>query len=203
MQRIIRSRLGISSRMDSPDRRFQEEILIPIALKDSSARKVLYVGVAWYTFHYYKTFFHNMQLTTLDISQEQAVYGAKDHVVGDLETAALISRAPFDIIFFLGVLNYGINDTQAFRSALISLDRLLSENACCYLTVEEDISGGKPSSITSDTMLEIARSMNFHAIPISEWFKIINGRARTRFYVMARSSQPAAQVLSRFSSLNQ
>lgn len=201
-QRILRSRLGIRSRMNSPDRRFQEDILFKTALADPNTHKVLYVGVAWYTFHYYKTFFRNAELTTLDCSSEQAIFGAKNHVIGGLDSPELASYGPFDTIFLLGVLNYGINDIHTFHAALVDLDRHLTGNACCYLTVEEDISGEKPASIRSDTMLETAHAMNFQVAPISEWFEIIGRRARTRFFVMARTPQVITQVLSRFSFQN-
>ena len=202
LQRVVRSRLGVASRMNSPDRLFQENVLIPAVLKGLNAGNVLYVGVSWYTYHYYKHLFQGIELTTLDTSGEQAVFGSRNHIIGDLSEPTLGTHAPFDAIFLLGILNYGIDDAGAFRAALVDIDRLLAKDACCYLTVEEDLAGGKPGSIRSDEMISVAESRRYCVMPISQWFSIIGGKARTRFYVMSKNPQKTAAAQSKFPLLD-
>lgn len=189
-QRIARSRLGIGSNLNSPDRLFQENMLIPNALKSGDILNVLYVGVSWYTYRYYKTLFRKTNLTTIDILREQAVYGSKRHITGGLDSPGLASYAPFDVIFLLGILNYGINDPEALRRAMTHIDHLLAENGCCYLTVEEATrNAATPTTINSSDAVRIVESTKYRITPISNWIEMTSGYARTRFFVMGRTSE--------------
>lgn len=199
-QRIIRSRLGSGSKLDSPDRHFQEVILIPTALNGDNTGKVLYTGVSWYTYHYYKTLFKSVDLTTVDISSEQAVYGSKKHVIGDLAAPELTAHGPFDVIFLLGVLNYGINDAGTLRQTLKSLDRYLTADGCCYLTVEEQRSESRNCEFDAASVVRIFESMNYYIQPISDWFNITGGNAIARFFVASKSRQTLEAAQSRFAN---
>jgi len=198
LQRVIRSRLGVGSTLNSPDRVFQEHTLIPEVLEDESICNVLYVGVAWYTYHYYRKFFRNINLTTLDISRDQAVFGCRTHVTGELDSPDLIPHALFDTIFLFGVLNYGINDENAFNTALTHIDRLMTKTGCCYLTVEERM---EPANITisSKDMVRVAEAMQYHIVPISDWFEIVGGQAKTRFFVLSKSPASVISAQKKFS----
>lgn len=187
ISRVVRSRLGIGSRLDTPDRAFQERSLIPEALQRGAARKVLYVGVSWYTYHYYKRLFRNVRLTTLDIAPEQAVYGARDHIVGTLDNPDLALRAPFEVIFLLGVVNYGIDTPEQLKKSLEQTARLLGSGGACYMTVEESIVGGA-APLDEKTVAAMARSLNWVIEPLSDWFPLPGGKSRTRFYRLVLAS---------------
>lgn len=184
--RIIRSRLGIKSKLISPDRSFQEDVLLPRMMEQWRGDKVLYVGVAWYTYHYWRRYFRGIRLTTLDISPEQAVFGAKDHVVGGLSAPMLAARAPFDMILMPGVLGYGINSDADLREALACIHNLLRLDGNCFVTVEEPLVRERPATINADEMVATSRECDFDAQPVSDWFTLTNGVARTRYYSLAR-----------------
>jgi SAM-dependent methyltransferase len=182
-QRIVRSRLGIASTIESPDRAFQESVAIPRAAAAAKGGGVLYVGVSWYTYKYWRRYFKGVRLTTLDIDPGQAVYGARDHVVGDLDASLLGARPSFDVILLLGILGYGINDRAGIMRAMTSISRLLKTDGICLLTVEE---GGRAAELDSGTVARIARESGFALAPISEWYCIAQSAFRTRYYVLGR-----------------
>ena len=186
LQRIVRSRLGIGSKQYSPDRRFQEDILLPRVVEQWRGGKVLYVGVAWYTYHYWRRYFRGVRLTTLDVLPEQAAFGSKGHIVGGLSSTALADLAPFDLILMPGVLGYGINSDADLRGALACIHNLLRLNGSCFVTVEEPLVREHPTTINADEMMTASRECGFDAQPVSDWFTITSGVARTRYYSLAR-----------------
>ena len=60
--------------------RLEREILPWVAAHFS---RILFVGTASYTYHYEKLF-RRGQYTTIDLHPSTAVWGARDHIVGDL-----------------------------------------------------------------------------------------------------------------------
>jgi hypothetical protein len=60
----IRQRLGMSTPLETKDRRILEESIFPFYCDDSSFKRILFVGCAIFTFHYQANFFAEKEYWT-------------------------------------------------------------------------------------------------------------------------------------------
>lgn len=112
----------------SPERLFFEQVIIP-AFGMYGVKRVLFVGVAPYTWHYGRLFRRqDIELWTIDVRPDAAVWGARNrHIVGDISNSGkVLSGGGFDLVIMMGIIGYGLNDVRQVRCALEQTSALLS-----------------------------------------------------------------------------
>lgn len=200
LKRILYSRLGYNSKLVSPDRVFQEATLFPKALENKDNPEVLYVGVSWYTYHYYKKYLSKTNLVTLDILPEQAVFGCKNHLVGGLDHPDLLQHKKFDLIFMIGVLGYGVNDFSLLKEVMVNVDKIMKASGCCYLTIEVPSHSNDKVNLDVEGVTRFVESMGCLIYPVSEWMEMLGDHGKNRYFVMARSKALLEIEVDKFSN---
>jgi len=116
--RVIRKRFGLPVPMDTEDRRVLEQVIFPFYRSDASIKTVLFVGCDWYTRHYGKYFFADVDYWTIEYAPEKRKFGAPQHVVGPLESLAThFPAGKFDLILCNGVYGWGLDGREQIDSA--------------------------------------------------------------------------------------
>jgi hypothetical protein len=110
---VVRKRLGLSTPLDTADRRILEESIFPYYCSRPGFKKILFVGCAIFTSHYQRKFFADKEFWTIDPGADHAKFGSTNHVIAALEDASKhFSSGYFDVIFCNGVYGWGL-DTLA------------------------------------------------------------------------------------------
>lgn len=122
----LRNLLGIAARMDSPDRVLLEQRILPAYARRPEIRRVLFIGVDWYTMHYRRYFAAATDFRTLDVDPRQARFGARRHIC---DAAQHVDRhfAPgsLDLVICNGVFGWGLDAADATREAFAACLRCL------------------------------------------------------------------------------
>lgn len=111
--------------LETPDRDILEKIIFPEICKDSTNKKILFVGCEWYTSHY-KKFFINHDFWTIDFNKSVARFGSDNHIIDRLENLDMhFPDGCFDIIICNGILGFGtdspVNTKIAFDKCFASM----------------------------------------------------------------------------------
>jgi SAM-dependent methyltransferase len=113
----IRQRLGLSTPLETEDRRILEESIFPYYCEDPTFKKILFVGCAIFTAHYQEKFFKGKEFWTIEPHAYQSKFGSTHHIIAPLEDAAKhFAAGYFDVIFCNGVYGWGL-DTLAHGEA--------------------------------------------------------------------------------------
>jgi SAM-dependent methyltransferase len=116
--RVVRKRFGLPVPMDTEDRRVLEQIIFPFYLASRDVKCVLFVGCDWYTRHYQRFYFPNVDYWTIEPATERRKFGAKQHIVAPLEElSAHFPVEMFDLIVCNGVYGWGLNSRDQCESA--------------------------------------------------------------------------------------
>jgi len=93
-------------------------------------KRVLWVGCAEYTKDYpRKIEKNNNELWTIDIDPKVAEYGAKKHIIGNIANAdKYFEKEFFDIIFFIGLFGYGLDEKKDAEKAMKSCYKILKKD---------------------------------------------------------------------------
>jgi SAM-dependent methyltransferase len=101
----------------SEDRGILECLIIPYYQLSGEHNVLWFVGIDWYT-QGYNRMFSRKTFTTLDVNPAQSRYGAQRHFV---DTALNLDRyAPvnsIDVIFFNGIIGWGLNSREEAEKA--------------------------------------------------------------------------------------
>lgn len=136
-------------RYTPPDRRLLRRQILPALAADHANRRILSVGVAWYTQDYGDAF-PDKTFVTMDIDPSRAPFGGRDHVVGDLRDLELHFDAsrPFDVILMNGVIGYGLDNADDIDRGLRASAARLRERGMLVIGVNEE----KPTHIDPSTV---------------------------------------------------
>jgi len=103
--------LGRNNHLHTEDRRVLEYVIFPYFLESDKYHNVLFVGCQWYTRNYNKRFEPKHNFWTIEPSQSESKYGAKQHVIDSLENLGCHFRnGNFDVIFCNGVIGFGLDN---------------------------------------------------------------------------------------------
>jgi len=118
-------RFGIDVRKTRADRKLLERVIFPEILRTSEYKRILFVGCAWYTLHYPKIF-HGRDFITMEISPNEAKYGAATHIVDSCENIANhFQPNTLDVVVFNGVYGCGLNELNAINKTLAAIHQSL------------------------------------------------------------------------------
>jgi SAM-dependent methyltransferase len=116
--RVVKGRIDFW-REDKPDREVLEVRIFPALRERDDIRRVLFVGVDWYTRRYPRAF-ADREFWTIEPIPGRAKHGAKGrHVVGSVtELDRHFEAGSFDAVILNGVLGYGLEDPGEQAMAL-------------------------------------------------------------------------------------
>jgi SAM-dependent methyltransferase len=130
-------RVGCWRGLKDPDRRVLEGTLFPFLLSRPDVRRVLFVGCHWYTWHY-KRIFAGREFITIDCDPERARYGGHRHVVDSAANVAdHFAAGSLDIVLFLGVIGWGLDDLPTAEVAVAGMHRCLRPGGLLVVSVDE------------------------------------------------------------------
>ena len=119
-----------------PERYLLERMIFP-KIKN---KKILLVGTANYTKDYPKRLNQN-DLWSMDINPSMAKYGSKKHIIGDVvKIDKFFPKNHFDVILFIGIFGYGLNDKKQAEKTLENCAKVL-KNQGKMIIQWSDISG--------------------------------------------------------------
>lgn len=121
-------RFGIDVRKTRSDRKLLEQVVFPEILRTPKYQRILFVGCAWYTLHYPKIF-HGRDFVTMEISPDEAKYGATKHIIDSCENIAdHFQPNTLDAVLFNGVYGCGLNELNAINKTLEAIHQSLREH---------------------------------------------------------------------------
>ncbi|MBX9924866.1 MAG: class I SAM-dependent methyltransferase [Hyphomicrobiaceae bacterium] len=118
---------GLDFRLEVPNRRVLEDVILPSLARDPKVRRVLFVGCRWYT-KIYAAMFRNSQYWTIEIDPTQAKFGSQDrHIVDSyLNLSRHVEPSSFDAVVLNGVFGWGIDTPADTEVALYETLRALN-----------------------------------------------------------------------------
>ncbi|MBX3186974.1 MAG: hypothetical protein KF819_08165 [Labilithrix sp.] len=120
-----------------PDRRVLEEEILASLAADPACRKILFVGVKWYTAPYAKAF-AGKTFATIDPEPEVARFGGDPHAVDVVQNLEKhFAGTIFDAVVMSGVIGWGINDVPELDKTLTVCADAMRPGAWLILGVNE------------------------------------------------------------------
>ena len=110
LRRAVQSRLGADLIDQFPDRRYMEAAILP-AIAAIGPRRLLDVGVEYYTAHYGRWFDQSVERWTLDLNPDVVKYGVPGrHIQANvLDLGRHFEPSSLDVVMMNGPFGYGID----------------------------------------------------------------------------------------------
>jgi hypothetical protein len=120
-----------------PDRRVLEHDILGELARDPKVKRVLFVGVQWYTMRY-PTHFAGKTFATIDPEPSVARFGGNPHAVGHVQDLAKhFPGMVFDAIVMSGVIGFGLNNPSEVNRALDACETALRAGGWLVLGINE------------------------------------------------------------------
>ena len=128
-------KVGLPTPLRTLDRSFLEKKVFKYlnTLPNNQKSKLLFIGVEYYTRHYYSKL--NFDVTTIDIDPDKKKYGNRHkHIVGSAtEINSFFPKNYFNVIVANGLLGYGMNGKLEFDKMLSQCHETLVKNGILVL----------------------------------------------------------------------
>ncbi|UYN93249.1 MAG: methyltransferase domain-containing protein [Enhydrobacter sp.] len=137
--RVLEVNRDYESFADLASRRFLEHDVLPW-LRETCPR-ILFVGTGPYTVHYEKLFARTPhQYVTIDSDPAVAVWGARDHIVAQVqEIGRHRPDGHFDAVVLNGVFGFGVDDPPTMRAVAAALHAALRPGGRLVLGWNSDV----------------------------------------------------------------
>ncbi len=147
-----------------PSRQWLERELLPM-LPRLGFKRVMFVGTGPYTWHYERIVLRaGGEWITSDISPAAAVWGARRHVVADVqEIDRRFSLGYFDAVILNGVLGFGITTETELKTAALAMWRVLRPGGLLILGWNSDVIADPLNSQTVRNLFCAATNLPFPA----------------------------------------
>lgn len=101
-------------------------------------KKLLFIGVASYTWHYYSRL--DYDVCTIELNEERAKFGKKGaHVVGSAtELPRFYAESSLDVIVANGLIGYGLNSEPDFDQLMVGCHHCLKPGGILVLGYNND-----------------------------------------------------------------
>lgn len=132
-------------RLETPNRRVLEDIILPSLAADPRNRRVLFVGCQWYT-KIYAALFTNSEYWTIELDPAQAKFGSQGrHIVDSyLNLSRHADAGAFDLVILNGVFGWGIDTPAETEIAVYETLRALAPGGLAVIGYN-DVPGNQPS----------------------------------------------------------
>jgi hypothetical protein len=175
------SRFGIDIRKRRQDRKVLEQVIFPELLRSPKYKRILFVGCAWYTLHYPKLF-SDREFITMEISPEEARYGAKTHIVDTCENIGNhFSAGSLDVVILNGVYGFGLNQLPAIERTLRATYHALTDEGL-FILGWNDLPNHSPYPIEQIERLTPLKPYVFPPLSVSVYESDAKNRHRFHFY---------------------
>lgn len=179
-------RFGIDVRKKRPDRKLLEQVIFPELLRTPDYQRILFVGCAWYTLHY-PNLFRSREFITMEISFDEAQYGATKHVIDSCENIAQhFEPNSLDVVVFNGVYGCGLNELPAIEHTLMAIYQSLRLNGL-FIFGWNDLPDMAPYRIEQLTGLNAFEPYTFP--PLNKTIYESNSKNRHRFHFYRKGLQ--------------
>ena len=126
-------------KIKSSERVFFEKTFIN-SLNKKNISNVLFLGIGPYTYHYPKLFKEiNIDFYSLDKRKESMLwaYNKSMHKIFDVrDDMSNEYNFKFDLIIFMGMIGYGINDKKDLLKSIYNLKNILNNKGCLLIAYE-------------------------------------------------------------------
>ena len=182
---------GLWPKLKDVDRIVLDEKIFPYLLQRNEYQNILFVGCHWYTWQYNKVF-ANKNYSTLEIEPQRARYGAKRHVIGSVEDVAdHYPPGSLDLVLFLGVIGWGLEDPEVANHAIHGFHRILRPGGALIIGWD-DVPEHKPFALSELDGLEKFSSWTFPPLGSDEHVCDHDLRHTFNFYLADKSSSTDA-----------
>ena len=172
-------RFGIDVRKKRADRKLLEQIIFPEILRTAEYRHILFVGCAWYTLHY-PNIFRDRDFITMEISPDEAQYGATKHIIDSCENIPQYFQPnSLDVVVFNGVYGCGLNELSAIDRTLSAIHQSLRSNGL-FIFGWNDLAAMAPYRIEELTGLNAFEPYAFP--PLQKTIHESDSKNRHRFH---------------------
>ena len=179
-------RFGIDVRKKRPDRKLLEQVIFPELLRTTDYQRILFVGCAWYTLHY-PNLFRSRDFITMEISPDEAQYGATKHIIDSCENIAQhFEPNSLDLVVFNGVYGCGLNELPAIEQTLMAIYQSLRLNGL-FIFGWNDLPDMAPYRIEQLTGLNAFEPYTFP--PLNKTIYESNSKNRHRFHFYRKGLQ--------------
>ncbi|KSU55726.1 class I SAM-dependent methyltransferase [Microbacterium enclense] len=117
----LRSRLRLKNgrwRLATPDRVMLEDVIAPEFLGRRDIRRMLDVGVAWYT-RTYPRLYKGIEYHSIDVDPAmQRIAGSRHHTLSMTDLATVYPADTFDLVVCNGVFGWGLNTAEQVARGL-------------------------------------------------------------------------------------
>jgi SAM-dependent methyltransferase len=109
------------------DRTVLERVIFPFVIENFKPETILDIGRTQAQQHY-NDFFKGKDFWTIDIDPENKKFGAKNHVVDDVQHLSdHFEENKFDLIIFNGVIGWGLNKKQEVEKGVKEIHKVLKK----------------------------------------------------------------------------
>jgi hypothetical protein len=179
---LLPDRLRMRAPLRTEDRRVLEQVIFPHYGRDPRIKTVLFVGCDWYTAHYQRSHFPAHDYWTLDSDAARRRYGAKQHVVAQLEELdRYFPRGCFDLIICNGVYGWGLNRAEDCDVALSQCHVCLADLGH-LLFGWNDVPARDPAPLSSVRSLALFAPYSFPAFGAWQYLTDTPWRHTYHFY---------------------
>lgn len=154
LRRIVRKywRHPVISRL--PSRTYMQTDLLP-AVAAAGCRKMLFVGSQGYNKPFYDACTRaGIEVWSIDYEAAASEFGAPaGHFIGDIREVDRVAEGHvFDVIFYNGVLGFGINTAQGSRRALEAIGRVAAPGAILLVGWNSGRTAGQEISVIRERL---------------------------------------------------
>jgi SAM-dependent methyltransferase len=165
--RVLRKRLGLSTPLNTEDRRVLEEMIFPYYRADPSFETVLFVGCNTYTSHYQQQYFAHKKFWTIEPDASLEKFGADRHVVAPLEEVGRhFADRSLDLIICNGVFGWGLDAAAQCEAAFAQCHACLRDGGHLVFGWD-DVPRRTPVSLAE--IRSLAQFHRFTFPPLRNW----------------------------------
>ncbi|MBC5772984.1 methyltransferase domain-containing protein [Pontibacter sp. KCTC 32443] len=165
---LLHLRLDTSYFKKQSDRIWLDKQLFP-RLSNIKAGRILFVGCAFYTWESLKYFSKGVDLVTVDIDENNVIWGGKQHLVASiLDIDKHVEASSFDIVLLNGVFGHGVNTPDMQAQTYKALHTILKPDGLLLVGWNSDIS---EDPMELETRKELFYRTEYEGLPQRTSFK--------------------------------
>ncbi|MEJ8757022.1 methyltransferase domain-containing protein [Pontibacter sp. H259] len=149
---LLQFRLDSSYFKKQPDRIWLDTHLYPKLSKLKQGR-ILFVGCAYYTWESLRLFNKGVDLVTVDIDENNVIWGGKNHLVASiLDIDKYVEPNSFDIVLLNGIFGHGVDSPEMQEQTYKALHNILKPDGLLQVGWNHDL-------ISDPTELESSKKL--------------------------------------------
>ncbi len=151
---LLKFRLDDTYFKKQPDRIWLDTQLYP-KLEQLREGRILFVGCAYYTWPTLKRFNKGVELLTVDIDEQNEIWGCKNHLVASiLDIDQHTTPHSFDIVLLNGVFGHGVDSPEMQEQTYKALHTVLKPDGMLLVGWNHDL-------ISDPTELSVSKELYY------------------------------------------